>query len=404
MKLNFAAQAYQARSVQLLAQECVNAFVEPTPKEGKTEMPVYGTPGLSLFARCGPGPINGLHVMAGDLYIVSGAELWRVKASDVVSQGGGAVAPSKIGVMSLSGILSMADNGKQLVMVDSGGAGWIYQPSGLNIVTTDNAAAGLKQISANITGKLAVGDKIVIALDSGAPFNTTVTAAVTATGSAVQFNDALPSQVTAGALISSPTNVLSQILAPAYMPASTVRYFDGYFVFGALNQRQFFISGINDGTQYSGLDFATASAGSTNIIAIEIYHEQLLIFCQDHAEIWWDAGAVSFPFQRYDAAEIARGLASSYCVCSEDNTVFWMGEDGIFYRLNNFAPQRVSTFAMEHAWGQYPQLYLDATCFVIDQEGHKFVVINFPSGKQTWVYDISSQLWHRRESWGTPWV
>jgi len=41
---------------------------------------------------------------------------------------------------------------------------------------------------------------------------------------------------------------------------------------------------------------------------------------------------------------------------------------------------------------------------VLAQEGHKFVVCQFPSGNQTWVYDISTQLWHQRESWGTPWV
>ena len=81
-----------------------------------------------------------------------------------------------------------------------------------------------------------------------------------------------------------------------------------------------------------------------------------------------------------------------------------MGEDGIFYRLNGFNPQRISTFAMEHAWAQYPQKYLDSSCFVLDQEGHKFIIINFPSGNATWCYDISTGLWHQRESWGTAWV
>jgi hypothetical protein len=113
---------------------------------------------------------------------------------------------------------------------------------------------------------------------------------------------------------------------------------------------------------------------------------------------------VTFPFQRYDAALIARGLASALCVCSEDNTVFWMGEDGLFYRLNGFNPQRISTFAMENAWAQYPLRFTDASCFVLDQEGHKFVIINFPSGNATWAYDISTTLWAQRESNGTAWV
>jgi hypothetical protein len=185
-----------------------------------------------------------------------------------------------------------------------------------------------------------------------------------------------------------------------------VRYFDGYFVFNATGTRQFFLSGINDGTQYSGLDFATASAGSDMLVSVEIWHEQLILLCERHSEVWWDAGNVAFPFQRYDAALIARGIPSNapYAVCSEDNTYFWMGDDGIFYRLDNYAPKRISTFAMETAWAKYPLRFTDASCFVLDQEGHKFIIVNFPSGNATWVYDISSDLWHQRISYGTAWV
>ena len=58
-RVDFAAKAYQARSPQLISQQCINAFVETSPKEANTQAPVYGTPGLSLFARAGAGPRNG---------------------------------------------------------------------------------------------------------------------------------------------------------------------------------------------------------------------------------------------------------------------------------------------------------------------------------------------------------
>ncbi len=403
-EIQFAAQAYQARSTQLLAQQCINAFVEPTPKEGKTQLPVYGIPGLSLFSRMGNGPILGMHIMGGDLFILSGPQLWKISANDVANTAvGSPVAATFIGTTTLSGLASMADNVAQLVMVD-GNVGWIYQPGGLNQITTATVAGGATTIPANIIGRIEIGDTLVIALDNGATFTTTASAASTPVDGALFLTNAVPSQVTAGAVVVAATVSLAQIQADAFMPAATVRYFDGYFVFNAVRSRQFFLSAINDGTQYSGLDFATASAGSTFIVAIEVYHEQLLIFCVDHTEVWWDAGNALFPFQRYDAAFIARGLAAPYCVCSEDNTVFWMGDDGIFYRLDNYTPKRISTFAMEHAWAQYPSRFLDSSCFVLNQEGHKFVVINFQSGQQTWVHDISTTLWHQRESSGSRWV
>lgn len=397
MELQFAAQAYTARSVQLLSQACINAFVEPTPKEGKTQMPVYGMPGTKLFSRFGPGPIVGLHVfdLQDQLMAMSGSQLWAVTRYG---------AASLIGETNLGdNLIQMADNGQQLVMVD-GSAGWIYQPGGINQVTTETALAGATSIPTNITGQITNGDVLNIALDNGANFATTANGNFNASSTAIAINDALPSQVTAGAIIIDPSVVLGQIQAAAFMGASTVQYFDGYFVFDANGTRQFFISAINDGTQYSGLDFATATASSDIVRAVCVYHEQLLIFCRFHTEVWWDTGNAAFPFQRYDAALIARGIASPYALTSEDNTVFWLADDGIMYRLEGFVPKRISTFACEHAWANYPNLYLDAEMYVLNQEGHKFVIVNFPSAPATWCYDIGSGLWHTRESWGDPWI
>ena len=406
-QLQFASQAYQARSQQLLSQQAINCFTEPTPKEAKTQTPLYGIPGLSLFSRMGNGPILGLHVMGETLFILSGPQLWAIPYSLILETAPGSpVTATFIGTTTLGGLASMADNSRQLVMVD-GSAGWIYQIGGLNQVTMTTEVAGATTIPANVTGTITSGDLLLVELDDGSVFQTTAASTVGSFDAEIILTDALPSQLSAGGIIIDPVNVLGAINPlSAYQPAATVRYFDGYFVLNATGSRQFFISGINDGTQYSGLDFATASAGSDQVVAVEIWHEQLILLCERHSEVWWDAGNVAFPFQRYDAALIARGLPSAapYCVCSEDNTYFWMGDDGIFYRLDNYAPKRVSTYAMETAWAKYPLRFTDASCFVLDQEGHKFVIINFPSGNATWCYDISSGLWHQRESFGTAWV
>lgn len=403
-QISWAAQAYQARSPQLLSQQAVNCFTEPSPKEGKTQVPLYGIPGLTLFSRMGNGPILGMHVMGTTLFLLSGPQLWSIDYSTILeTQPGTAVVATFIGTTTLGGLASMADNARQLVMVD-GSAAWIYQPGGLNQITTQTESAGNTFVFANITGTINAGDTLLIAMDDGSIFTTTAVSETTEIG--IVLTDPLPSQLSAGAIIIDPVNVLAPITAEAFQPATTVRYFDGYFVLNAQGTRLFFLSGINDGTQYSGLDFATASAGSDLLVAVEIWHEQLLLYCERHTEVWWDAGVVAFPFQRYDAALIARGLPAGapYCVCSEDNTVFWMGDDGIFYRLDNYAPKRISTFAMETAWAKYPLRFTDASCFVLDQEGHKFIIINFPSGNATWCYDISSGLWHQRESFGTAWA
>ena len=294
-------------------------------------------------------------------------------------------------------------------------------PSGNNITLAGalpsqaTAGAGVTDTSATnqtiviyATGKVAVSQAISITLDNGVVFKTTISAVsgvfpnLTLTLAA-----ALPSQASAGAIATITSLTLAQITAPAFMPATTVVYFDDYFIFSATGTQEFFLSSLGDGTQYNGLDFASAQASPDNVLAIVNYHEQLLIFKQFRIEVWYDAGAANFPFERYDGAYIQRGLAGPYAVTQEDNTVFWLGDDGIFYRLNGYSPQRISQFGCEHAWAQYPQLD-DVTAFVVTMEGHKFIFLTFPSGNATWCYDISSgteqPLWHERESWGSAWV
>lgn len=393
--LQFAAQSYQARSVQEDPQRCINMFCEKFPSDAKSPVPVYQAPGLDLFSRLGTGPIWGLHGFLGTLYAVSGNQLFSINADGLATL---------IGATNLGGIVSMADNGTQMVMVD-GNAGWIYQPGGLHQVLQQTALAGATSVVIQPTGIINAGDTINIPLDSGFIVYTTVAGAIV--GGVVPLTSPLPGQATSGAVATVPTTVLGQILAPAFMPAATVVYFDSYFVFDAAGTNQFFLSALGDGTQYDGLDFASAQANSDLVLAVVNYHEQLLIFGQKSIEVWYDAGNATFPFARFDGAYIQRGLAAPHAICQEDNTVLWLGEDGIFYRLNGYQPVRISTFATEHAWGQYPTL-TDVSCFVLWVEGHKFAFLVFPSGKATWCYDISSgadmPLWHERISWGNPWV
>lgn len=501
-EMQFAAQAYQARSAQLIAQQCINAFVETAPKEAKTQLAIFGTPGLSVFSRMGKGPINGMWIMGSYLYVLSGGALYRVTPAGIATL---------IGQTNLGGVCVMADNGSQLVMVDGFG-GWLYQPGGLNQISTAtvqpeyqlqitvggtvtntdtlsltassgtisgsprtvtvsvtgadttttlatklaNAVNGVSQftvpgikatatgpvltlnwptafsvawtpavssgatesltagglgfggatsIPANISGTITSGDTLQITLDNGAVFVTTAAQTVTAASPAIVLAASVPSIVSAGAIIKDTSATLTQILNPAFMPPCFVCFMDGYFVFAATNTRQFFLSAINDGTQYSGLDFATATANTGYVLAVVNFHEQLMIFTSKAStEVWYDSGASAFPFQRYDGVYLQRGLSNSNAVASEDNTLFWMGDDGIFYRNNGFLPERVSTFAMEHQWAQYPEKYFDCNAFVLDQEGHKFCVLNFISGQSTFVFDIATKLWHQRESQGSPWV
>jgi len=186
--------------------------------------------------------------------------------------------------------------------------------------------------------------------------------------------------------------------------ANTVTFFDNVFVFDWARTSKFFISNTLDGTSYNGLAFASAEVSSDYVLATINQQENLIIFGGGNTsgdgtiEVWYDAGLPVFPFLRVDGGVVERGCGAALTPIKEDNSVFFLGDDVIFYRLNNMAPQRISTHALESEWQKYSTVS-DAFTFSYTHEGHKFVVLTFPSGNTTWVYDVSTNLWHERISW-----
>ena len=188
-----------------------------------------------------------------------------------------------------------------------------------------------------------------------------------------------------------------QIENENFYAANTVTFFDGYFVFDRAGTNEYFLSGLYDGTSYNGLDFASAEASPDFVVATIQNLQLLFIFCEKHIELWYDAGAQNFPFQRYAGGVINYGCVSPHTILLQDGAVFFLGEDKVFYRLQANFPIRVSTHPIEHIIAQDPDL-TQASCCTYTTEGHKFVVLTLPASQRTLVFDISTGRWHERES------
>lgn len=190
-----------------------------------------------------------------------------------------------------------------------------------------------------------------------------------------------------------------QIISDAnFHSANSVTFYDNYFVFDWAGTNKFFNSNSLDGTSYSGTDFASAEVSSDLVLSLVNQQENLLIFGQSTIETWYDAGQVNFPFARVDGGTIERGCAAALTPIKEDNSVFFLGDDLVYYRLNGTSLTRISTHAIEQAWQGYATVS-DAYSFSYTFEGHKFINVVFPSANATWVHDIATGLWHERESW-----
>jgi hypothetical protein len=193
-------------------------------------------------------------------------------------------------------------------------------------------------------------------------------------------------------------STLAQISDADFLGAADVAWMDGYFVFLKPDSNQFYLSDLNDPTSYDATQIATAEGSPEDLIGLIVDHRELWLMKEGPGtEVWYNSGASPFPFERATGAYLERGCASKNAITKLDNSVFWVGDDGVAYRAEGYAPRRISTHAIEQQLAKNG--VADLVAFSYTDEGHPFYVLKKP-GVFTFVYDVATELWHERVSSG----
>lgn len=200
------------------------------------------------------------------------------------------------------------------------------------------------------------------------------------------------------------TNTLTKISTadPDFTIANAVTYLDGYFITAEGINQKIYVSGLLDGLSWDALAYTNADASPDNVVALIAVSGDLWVMGESSTEVWYNAGTTPFPFAPIQGSFNEVGCAAKLSVAKLDNSVFWLGQDargdGIIYRSRGYQAERISTHAIEWQIQQYSTIS-DAVAWTYQQEGHLFYVLNFPTADATWVYDVTTQLWHERASW-----
>jgi hypothetical protein len=194
------------------------------------------------------------------------------------------------------------------------------------------------------------------------------------------------------------TSSFAQITDPDFPGADQVTFQDGYFIFNRPGTQQFFISGLND-TAFDALDIASAEGSPDNLVGLISDHQNLYLFGERSTEVFYDSGDADFPFVRTQGAIIEVGCGAAFTIAKAQGSVMWLGKDemgrGLVYRAQGYQPQRISTHAIEKVMQDLGDIS-DARAWTYQQGGHVFYCLNLPGAETTWVYDLSTQLWHER--------
>jgi hypothetical protein len=162
-----------------------------------------------------------------------------------------------------------------------------------------------------------------------------------------------------------------------------------------LEDRRFFISSLNECQTIDGLDYATAEQSADPAVRIKSDGD-LFIFKRRQVEQWRDTGNADFPFEPLPSP-IRHGLLAAEAVASVDNTLVFVGDDSVVYRIVGAGNvSRISTHGVERKITN-DENQSDLNAFSYAAEGHSFA--NLTGADWSRCYDAATQWWHSRESY-----
>jgi len=182
----------------------------------------------------------------------------------------------------------------------------------------------------------------------------------------------------------------------AFQGASIVDIVDNYFVYNRPSTQQWAASNLLSPITY-GLSYASKFTGPDNLVSLVCDHGQVYLLGEQTSEVWADQGTFPFAFQRIPGSSSQHGLAAANSIARLGNSFAYVAKNNRgqaeIVIMNGYFPQRISTHAVENTLVN--ESISDAIAYTYQLEGHECYVVTFPSLDITWVYDITTQLWHK---------
>lgn len=199
------------------------------------------------------------------------------------------------------------------------------------------------------------------------------------------------------------TSAFSKVLTGT---AATVVFVDDFFVALDTGNNQFQVSALLDGTTWPGAGVASRSVQADPWQAMIVSHRLLWLIGQTTGEVWYNAGNdADQPFALDQSGVLQFGIAAPASLIEFDNAPVWLAQtkDGIagVMRFEGYQPKKISSLALDREMRGYATV-ADAYAYTMQDEGHLYYILSFPTANKTWVFDAVTQLWHERGFWYPP--
>jgi hypothetical protein len=205
-------------------------------------------------------------------------------------------------------------------------------------------------------------------------------------------------------------NVLTDTFTTVAMPMRQIEFIDSYFI-GIDGTMSAYASDIYEGLTWNPLATTPVQASSDSIQAILSLYQQLFFVKEYTTEIYYNnstSTSVGFPYSRMAGAVINYGTPAPWSVALGGGSAIFLAHEraaggaqftGVVM-LQGYMPVVISPPAIIWHMAQSTDL---SQCFgyCYSDEGHTFYVLTNPVDNWTWVYDLTTQMWHERVTGGT---
>lgn len=197
------------------------------------------------------------------------------------------------------------------------------------------------------------------------------------------------------------TGLFQSITDVDFPGASTCDSQDGYALFTQPNSRQWFHSDLYDFSSILGTDFAVKESKPDNVVAVKSLLREPWIFGAESIEVWSNVGGngITTPtFMRNSGGLLEYGLGAAASAQIVNSKMIWLSDKRQLLKAIAYQPQKISGQMMERAVGGF-SIFNDAVAFSYTDQNHDFYVCTFPTGNETWAWDDTTQVLHKRQSY-----
>lgn len=183
--------------------------------------------------------------------------------------------------------------------------------------------------------------------------------------------------------------------------ARTCTFVSGCFVAEQPNTQKFWVSAPFDATSWDALAFASATAYTDNIVAVDSLAGNLVLFGERSTEFWQNIGTTPMPFAPILSATSEFGINAIWSRAHVGNSLVFLSQNpqgtSQVVMFQGYQPSVISTPDLDDIIAGFSTI-ADAVALSYVINGHPMYQLTFPTESRSFLYDVSTGIWSEVQS------